>query len=434
VLKHYGPEDAALRECSFRGPPHRPALRRAAGGHCTARLRGRRAHLGSRALAGPRRPGRVSRGRAASSPSPVISSWKSSARHRWCTARPGMADQPLRAGPATRTRLPLRLRYARYRTVRAAARPRRRRGFRSCRPPLPTLDELIGRAELRGVDPVDHVLAVTAAVPAPRDHVFTLHAELEGGRVSTLVRAAAARLAAAAWYAPDGPGDLRRGNWISPASRAAASWPARSRGRSGTLALQSQWKEVKEASVLRRRPGTHRGAARGPATHYTPHPRPAARIAVDFTQRNLERSAAAAPRLDQQLPARVWPRIAMGPRGSAGCDVCISMTASPPGRAGARGVASAGTRTAREHPNPTVTLMSEYAKPARRPRPLWLWGRRHRLAAGCGSQARRARISLADLSAQRSGYDLAELTWKQRSALRARSCGPADHRAGDCPA
>jgi len=47
---------------------------------------------------------------------------------------------------------------------------------------LPTLDELIGRAELRGVDPVDHVLAVTAAVPRAR-YVFTLHAELEAARI-----------------------------------------------------------------------------------------------------------------------------------------------------------------------------------------------------------------------------------------------------------
>lgn len=43
---------------------------------------------------------------------------------------------------------------------------------------LPTLDELIGRPDLRGVDPIDRLLALTQA---PRDHVFTLHAELEGG-------------------------------------------------------------------------------------------------------------------------------------------------------------------------------------------------------------------------------------------------------------
>jgi len=45
---------------------------------------------------------------------------------------------------------------------------------------LPTLDELIGRPDLNGVDPVDHLLALTAESP-DRDHVFTLHAELEGG-------------------------------------------------------------------------------------------------------------------------------------------------------------------------------------------------------------------------------------------------------------
>ena len=43
---------------------------------------------------------------------------------------------------------------------------------------LPTLDELIGREDLGGADPVDHLLALTAA---GGDQVFTLHAELEGG-------------------------------------------------------------------------------------------------------------------------------------------------------------------------------------------------------------------------------------------------------------
>ena len=47
---------------------------------------------------------------------------------------------------------------------------------------LPTLDELIGRPDLGGADPVDHLLALTARTPA-RDQVFTLHAELEGGRL-----------------------------------------------------------------------------------------------------------------------------------------------------------------------------------------------------------------------------------------------------------
>ena len=43
---------------------------------------------------------------------------------------------------------------------------------------LPTLDELIGREDLGGADPVEHLLALTAG---GGDQVFTLHAELEGG-------------------------------------------------------------------------------------------------------------------------------------------------------------------------------------------------------------------------------------------------------------
>jgi len=45
---------------------------------------------------------------------------------------------------------------------------------------LPTLDELIGRPDLEGEDPVEHLLRLTGAA-AGRDQVFTLHAELEGG-------------------------------------------------------------------------------------------------------------------------------------------------------------------------------------------------------------------------------------------------------------
>jgi len=46
---------------------------------------------------------------------------------------------------------------------------------------LPTLDELIGREDLPGADPVAHLLALTGGA-ASREQVFTLHAELEGGR------------------------------------------------------------------------------------------------------------------------------------------------------------------------------------------------------------------------------------------------------------
>ena len=44
---------------------------------------------------------------------------------------------------------------------------------------LPTLVELVGHPQLAGRDPVDHLLALTAPTPL-RDHVYTLHAELEG--------------------------------------------------------------------------------------------------------------------------------------------------------------------------------------------------------------------------------------------------------------
>jgi undecaprenyl phosphate-alpha-L-ara4FN deformylase len=46
---------------------------------------------------------------------------------------------------------------------------------------LPTFDELIGREDLDGVDPVDQLLVVSGS-PLSGAHVFTLHAELEGGK------------------------------------------------------------------------------------------------------------------------------------------------------------------------------------------------------------------------------------------------------------
>lgn len=44
---------------------------------------------------------------------------------------------------------------------------------------LPTLDELIGRPDLGSADPIDHLFSLTDRQPE-RDHVYTLHAELEG--------------------------------------------------------------------------------------------------------------------------------------------------------------------------------------------------------------------------------------------------------------
>jgi undecaprenyl phosphate-alpha-L-ara4FN deformylase len=103
---------------------------------------------------------------------------------------------------------------------------------------LPTFDELIGRADLRGADPVDHLLALTTGAPA-RDQVFTLHAELEGGaylksleRLLLEWRARGLRLADLASYARvlDFPS-------LPHCDVVAGSVE----GRAGTLALQSQW-------------------------------------------------------------------------------------------------------------------------------------------------------------------------------------------------
>jgi peptidoglycan/xylan/chitin deacetylase (PgdA/CDA1 family) len=105
---------------------------------------------------------------------------------------------------------------------------------------LPTLDELIGRVDLRGADPVDHLLALTADAPE-RDQVFTLHAELEGGaylssfeRLLEGWRERGARLTDLASYAAQL--DVTR---LPRCSIVAGTVE----GRSGTLALQSQWRK-----------------------------------------------------------------------------------------------------------------------------------------------------------------------------------------------
>ena len=51
---------------------------------------------------------------------------------------------------------------------------------------LPTLDELIGRSDLGDEDPIDHLLRLTAT--RQRDHVYTLHAELEGQKLAPSFR------------------------------------------------------------------------------------------------------------------------------------------------------------------------------------------------------------------------------------------------------
>jgi len=100
---------------------------------------------------------------------------------------------------------------------------------------LPTFDELIGRDDLAGQDPVDHLLALSAAQPG-RDQVFTLHAELEGGaylasfeRLLREWRARGARLTDLGTYAAQL--DLTGLPHCSIGAGSVA-------GRSGTLAVQ----------------------------------------------------------------------------------------------------------------------------------------------------------------------------------------------------
>ena len=101
---------------------------------------------------------------------------------------------------------------------------------------LPTLDELIGRPDLEGVDPVDHLLELTAK-DAGRDQVFTLHAELEGGaylgsfeRLLRTWRARGVQLTDLATYA--GTLDVKK---LPRCTIVEGSVP----GRSGVLALQA---------------------------------------------------------------------------------------------------------------------------------------------------------------------------------------------------
>lgn len=100
---------------------------------------------------------------------------------------------------------------------------------------LPTLDELIGRTDLAGADPIEHLLALTAA---GADQVFTLHAELEGGaylagfeRLLQSWRARGFELTDLASYARSL--DLARLPRCAIVSGTVA-------GRSGTLAVQEQ--------------------------------------------------------------------------------------------------------------------------------------------------------------------------------------------------
>jgi outer membrane protein TolC len=162
--------------------------------------------------------------------------------------------------------------------------------------------------------------------------------------------------------------------------------------------------------------GTALGAALLTAcTHYAPRPRPPERAAADFAARTLADPGLRAA-LDAQLPGRsgAWPRVEWD-RAQLLVAMLHFNDSLAAARAAAR-VALAGRRTAREHPNPTVTLMSEYAN-QHDGSSLWLWAIASDWLLDAGSR-RGARIALADLGAQRARYEFAEFTWKQRAALR----------------
>jgi outer membrane protein TolC len=149
--------------------------------------------------------------------------------------------------------------------------------------------------------------------------------------------------------------------------------------------------------------------------HYAPQPRPPERVAESFAQRSLN-DPQLHTLLDRQLPARAggWPRIEWDR-----ADLLLAMLYFNDGIAAQRAaakVALAGTRTAREFPNPTVGLLGEYAN-QHDGTPLWLWSVTTDWLVDAGTR-RGARIALADLNAQRARYEFAEAAWKERTALR----------------
>jgi undecaprenyl phosphate-alpha-L-ara4FN deformylase len=117
---------------------------------------------------------------------------------------------------------------------------------------LPTLDELIGRPDLDGVEPIDHLLSLTEAHP-DRDHVYTLHAELEGntylGDFERLLRT----------WRDRGVGLIDLASYM--ATLAVAELPrceiveGTVEGRSGTLACQGPAGRARQGPAGNRPPG-----------------------------------------------------------------------------------------------------------------------------------------------------------------------------------
>jgi outer membrane protein, heavy metal efflux system len=166
-------------------------------------------------------------------------------------------------------------------------------------------------------------------------------------------------------------------------------------------------------------------AAAAGCVHYSPRPLPPEKVVATFSQRGLDDPELKAL-LDARLPARAadWPR-----RSWDRADLLLAMLyfndAVAEGRA-SLAVVAAGRRTARERPNPTVALLTEYANEHNQltqyasehgGAPLWLWGLTPDIPLDVGTK-RSARIAVADLSTQQARYDFLEVVWKERVALR----------------
>jgi outer membrane protein TolC len=155
--------------------------------------------------------------------------------------------------------------------------------------------------------------------------------------------------------------------------------------------------------------------------HYSPRPLPPEQVATAFSARRLDDSGLRAA-LDARLPARTgqWPR-----QSWDRADLLLTLlyfNDSIREERATVALAAAGRRTARERPNPTVALLTEYAKEGnqiteRGGAPLWLWCLTPDIPLDVGTK-RSARIAVADLAAEQARYDFMEVLWKERSALR----------------
>ncbi len=159
--------------------------------------------------------------------------------------------------------------------------------------------------------------------------------------------------------------------------------------------------------------------------HYVPRPLSPEKVVATFTDRRLDDPRLRAV-LDAHLPTRAsqWPR-----RSWDRADLLLAMLyfndVVAEGRASFQ-LAAAGQRTARERPNPTVALLAEYANEGNQltefarqsgGAPLWLIGITPDIPLDVGVK-RAARIAVADLSVEQARYDLIEIVWKERMALR----------------